>query len=200
LATTGPFTLFPENRAGNAVYLNNRLVISLPGRLLTYVLPLPQGGRFVYLSRDEGGQTQLGVYLPPSDPAPRVTEVKEGFYHAVMSIAGVVYKKFYRVVDNATIVDLLPGSKTADGLVGGGPGIVFYHVASMSNLPGNGPTRQQFGMVVHLMLYEEDTPRNLNFIINNALPRLKLQWLDNTRIQYRLTDGTTDVLSISQFQ
>jgi len=200
MVTTGTVTVFPENRPGNAVYLNNRMILSVPQQTITSVTPLPQEGRFVYLARDEEGQVRLHLYLLPIDPSPRITAVAPDYYHVVMVIGGVVYKKFYRVVQKSTVVDLLPQSKTADGMAVGAPGIVFYHVANVRDRPGDGPPTKEFGLVLHLMLFEEDAPRSLNYAIYNTLPRLELRWLDAARIEFRLANGSTEVLSVSQFQ
>ncbi len=194
------FQIFPENRPGNAVYLKNRLVVSLPEQTIVTIKPLPAEGRFVYLSRNVFGNTELGVHLPPTDPAPRVKKIAEGVYYAVMLMEGIAFKKVFRIVQENTIEDVLPTSKTADGITAGGRGLLFYHVASASTTEEDGRTVYQFALRLHLLMYEEERLRNLDYPIINTLPRLKLAWKDDSSVQYQLADGRVEVLSLAQFQ
>ncbi len=195
-----PYQVFPENRKGNAIYLNNRMVFSLPEVAITHIMPLPQEGRFVYLTRNDDGNIDLGIHLPPTDLAPRITKVAEAHYYAVMVIDGVVYKKAYRVLQNNSLVDLLPLSKTAAGLVGGEPGVVFYHISTAQKEEQNGKTVNKFGIILHLSLFDDERLRHLDYPVYNTLPRLNISWVDKSSIQYRLADGRVEVVSISQFQ
>jgi hypothetical protein len=195
----GPYQIFPENRPGNGVYLNNRLVLSVPEHTITGVKPLVKEGRFAYVVRSRFGGTELGVYLPTAEPPPRIKPIAEGFYHAVVVIDGTVYKKLFRLVRD-TIVDLLPNSKTADGMTVGAPGILFYHVSSVATEEQDGRLVNQFGLRLHLALFEEERLRHLDYPIMNTLPRLELAWNGDTGIEVRLADGRVEVLSISQFQ
>lgn len=200
IVSFGAYQVFPENRVDNAVYLNNRMVLSLPGQSIRYLLPLIKEGRFAYLATSETGERELGIYLPPTDPSPRVKGVAPGIYHAVIVMDGVVYKKIYRVLQNSVIVDLLPASKTADGLAVSSNGVLFFHVASASSSKVNGKRVSEFALRLHLVLFEEERLRHLDYPIINALPQLVLGWEDETTIKYTLSDGRTDTLSIAQFQ
>lgn len=194
-----PYAVFPENRVGNAVYLNNVLLLTLDKETITDVLPLTGDGRFVYLAKDAEGKSHLGVHVLPTDGDPRITPVAEDFYHVVLFLGGVVYKKMYRVIDG-NLLDLLPSSKTADGAVAGPGGVLFYHVATADKEQVDGQEKNVFGLALHLALFNDERLRNLNYLIKNSLPRLELKWEDDSRISYRLADGRTEVLSVSQFQ
>lgn len=196
----GPYQVFPENRPGNGVYLNDRMVISLPERTIVHVMPFVKKGRFVYLSQNVFGNAELAVHLPPTDPAPRVKKVAEDFYYAVMVMDGIVYKKVYRVVQDSQIVDVLPGSKTAAGVTPGEAGLLFYHVSGASTREQDGETIYEFNLRLHLLMYEEERMRNLDYPVVNTLPRLRLAWKDANSIEYTLADGRVEVLSLAQFQ
>jgi hypothetical protein len=199
IAPFDPYLVFPENRPGNGVYLNNELIFSAGGRTVLDVLGLPVDGRFIYFSRNGAGAGTLGAYVLPSDAEPRITEVTDGFYHVVLVLGGVVYKKMYRIIDD-NVLDLLPSSKTADGPLAGPAGVVFFHVASAVREDANGQATSAFGLKLHLALYGDERTRHLDYLIVNGLPRLKLSWLDETRLEVGLADGRTEVLSTSQFQ
>ena len=199
LAIFDPYLMFPENRPGNGVYLDNRLVLTLEGQTVIDLLPLSVEGRFVYYARNMNGSKVLGMYTLSGDADSRIREVTPGFYHAVMVLDGIIYKKMYRIVDDR-ILDLLSSSKTADGAVVGNIGVLFYHVASMIREDVEDEPRNLFGLRLHLALFEDERMRHLDYLITNALPRLNISWLDESRIQIGLADGRKEVLSISQFQ
>ena len=194
-----PYAVFPQNRSGNGIYLNDTLILTEPGWTVLDVLPLPAPGRFVYLSRDAQEQRRLGVYTTTADRKARIREVTPGFYHMVTVLDGVVFKKMYRILEDK-LVDLLPVSKTADGAVAGPAGVLFYHVASAVREDENGSSKSAFGLRLHLVLYDEERTRHLGYLIVNGLPKVETTWLDDTRIEIGLSDGRKQVLSVSQFQ
>lgn len=197
LVEYSPFLVFPENRPGNAVYRDNDLLFSQEDTTVLDVLRLPGTSNFMYLVRQSDGILTMGAYVKGGGPKPRVTPVGVAIFHAVLIIDGVVYKKMYRTVEEK-ILDLLPSSKTADGPTPGGPGVLFYHVESAST--GEAGDNSIFGLRLHLALPEEERLRNLDYPILNRLPRVDMDWIDGSRIEIRLADGRTEVLSISQFQ
>jgi len=195
------YQVFPENRAGNGVYYQGRLMVSLPPETIRHVMPLPKPGRFAYLAVDAEGKGRIGLLLQPQDKQIRLNAVGNGFYHAIMTIDGVVYKKLYRMVEGRTVVDLLSSSKTADGPTPGERGLAFYHVsAALESDPTAGNLEKQFGMQIHVALYDEEQVRHYEFPVYNRLPQLTLSWTDPEHITYRLDDGRSEILSLSQFQ
>jgi len=194
-----PYQVFPENRPGNGVYLDNQLVFETKDLTIVDVLALPVPGRFAYYALDGQGNGTLNVVVGPNDPKPRIELVTQGFYHAVVVLDGVVYKKLYRIIDR-NVLDLLPSSKTADGPVAGPVGVVFYHVATAIRETADGQSKRSFGLKLHLALYDSDRTQHLDYLINNALPELKFRWLDDGHIEVGFSDGRTEVLSLTQFQ
>jgi hypothetical protein len=194
-----PYLVFPENRPGNGVYLDNRLVFESRDQIVVDVLALPAEGRFAYYALDAQGTGALGVSLKPNDAKPRIDEVTPGFYQVVLVMDGVVYKKLYRIIEH-NILDLLPSSKTADGPTAGPVGVLFYHVATAIRETEDGQTKRGFGLKLHLALFDDDRTRHLDYLITNALPELKITWLDESRVEVGLADGRTQILSLSQFQ
>ena len=194
------YEVFPENREGNAVYQDQKIILSEPGKTITHVLPLPEEGRFLYVTRDETGKMNLGVKLKDTDLKPRITEFGHNVFFVVMVMNEVVYKKVYRVVQNNTVQDLLPSSKTADGVTAGKVGVLFYHVASINREGSTGSGTTDFNLRLHLVLFEEERLRHLDYPIINTLPSLKLDWEDETSASYTLADGRQETLSIAQFQ
>ncbi|MCZ6748204.1 MAG: hypothetical protein O7D96_02845 [SAR324 cluster bacterium] len=201
IVTFEPFRIFPENRAGNAVYFRNRLIFSLPGQTILHILALPKEGRFAYLVQDAQGKNRVGLYLQPQDKEMRLTPVGDTFAHAVMALDGIIFKKLYRVSEELTLSDQLPSSKTADGAAAGERGVAFYHVATVSERAGpGGAPQKEFGMRLHVSLYDDARVLHLSFPVQNALPELTLRWQDPEHLVYTLADGREEVLSLSQFQ
>ena len=200
VVAAGPYQIFPENRAGNGVYLNNQLMVSSPGNTIIQVVPLLKEGRFVYLARNAAGRSEVAVRLAGSDPPPRLKRLADGLYYAVMVIEEVVYKKVYRVLQDGVIVDVLPRSKTADGMTPGESGLLFYHVAGAETIEHEGKTIYQFALRLHLLMYQEERLCNLDYPVINTLPRLQLTWKNDASVEYTLADGRVEVLSTAQFQ
>ena len=196
----GAYEVFPENRVSNGIYLERKLLVTQAGKAITHVLPLPEDGRFLFVTRDEAGKIELGVKLKESDPTPRVNEMGNNVFYVVMVMNEVVYKKVYRVLQNNTVMDLLPGSKTADGVTTGKAGLFFYHVSSIIRGGSTGNGQDEFNLRLHLMLYEEERLRHLDYPIINTLPNLKVAWADETSAKVTLADGREETLSIAQFQ
>jgi hypothetical protein len=195
VVTVGNYQIFPENRAGNGIYADNVLMLSLPGQTLLDVGNLPPKGRFVYMAR-QGETRTVGVRGGANDPPPRVTEVSPGYFYVVTVLDGAAYKKLYRV-QGATLTDLLPLSKTADGVTVGEKGILFFHIGKADEPDGANPT---FAIGVHLAVLGEARVRHLPKALQNTLPTLKMKWLDDARFEFTLADGTSETLNTSQFQ
>lgn len=195
------YQVFPENRPGNGVYYQGRLLVSMPPETIRHVLPLPKAGRFAYLATDAEGNGRVGLFLQPQDKQLRINALGNGFFHATLTLDGVVYKKLYRAMEGRTLADLLASSKTADGPTPGERGIAFYHVsAAIEPDPNAGIAVKQFGMQIHIAMYDEDQVRHYEFPVYNTLPQLALTWTDPEHITYRLEDGRSEILSVSQFQ
>lgn len=195
----GPYQVFPENRPNNGVYLENKLVFTAPGYTILDVTPLGPPGRVIYFALDEAGNAILDAHVSRGDQKIKITEVSTGFYHVILQINGVVYKKLYRIIDEK-ILDLLRGSKTVDGVVTGPAGVLFYHVASRIVEQDNGKNKATFALRVHLARFDDERTRHLNYSIMNPIPSLKPVWVDATMIKVMLAQGKSETLSISQFQ
>jgi len=185
---------------GNAVYQDRKIILTEPDKAITHILPLPEPGRFIYVTQDEAGKLGLGVYTLNNEPQPRVTNVGSNIFFAVMVLNNVVYKKVYRITQNNTVADMLASSKTADGVTAGKVGVLFYHVASIIRGGRTGDGQDEFNLRLHLVLFEEERLRHLDYPVVNTLPSLKLAWEDETSASFTLADGRKEVLSIAQFQ
>ena len=78
-------------------------------------------------------------------------------------------------------MDVLPRSKTADGMTPGEFGLLFYHVSGAETSEQDGQTIYQFNLKLHLLMYEEERLRNLDYPVTNTLPRLKLAWKNTAK-------------------
>jgi hypothetical protein len=195
LVTVGSYQIFPENRPGNAVYGENVLLLSLPGQVIQDVAALPAKNRFIYLAR-QGENRTVAVRTGASDPPPRIMEVSPGYYFVVTVLDGVAYKKLLRVT-GASLVDLLPLSKTADGITVGAKGLLFFHIGKMEQQV-DGSSAYSLG--IHFAPFDENRVRHLPEPVRNTQPALAFKWLDDTRFQFTLADGTATTLSIADLK
>ena len=197
---SGPYQIFPENRPGNAVYLDGTLLLQLPGTTILSAAQIAPGGRFIYVARSGEGKRIVGFNTLPGDAQPRVTEPVKGYQYVISGFDGQGYKKFFRVTDTAA-VDLLPTSRTADGLTVGPQGVLFFHVGSTAtNAPGETTPPGSYGIRLHLLIPATGSVKHLGRSIFNTAPTIKLAWLEDGRIQYTLSDGKSETLAVSDFK
>jgi len=208
IVAAGAYQIFPENRPGNGVYLDGTLLLAVPGQTILSAAQIAPGGRFVYLARGPEGKPAVGVNVLPGDAPPRLSEPAKGYQYVTAGFEGQGYKKFFRVTEKA-VTDLLPTSRTADGLTAGPQGILFYHVGATATAgtaapgtvaPGEAVPAGQYGIRLHWLNVQTGAVKHLGRSIDNGRPTLKLAWLDDGQIQYTLADGTTATLATSDFK
>jgi hypothetical protein len=195
IVTVGNYQIFPENRPGNAVYGEGTLLLTVPGQIIQDVVPLPTKNKFIYLVRRADTRT-VAVRNGSNDPAPRVTEVSPGYYFVVTVLDGVAYKKLLRLTPG-NLIDLLPLSKTADGITVGPKGIAFFHIGKSDQQPDGKPV---YSMGVHFASFDDGKVRHLPEMIGNALPSFAFKWLDETHFEFKLADGTSRTVSITDLK
>lgn len=195
VVNVGSYQIFPENRPGNAVYGENVLLLSLPGQVIQDVAALPAKNRFIYLAR-QGESRTVAVRNGANDPPPRVTEVSPGYYFVVTVLDGVAYKKLLRVT-GASLVDLLPLSKTADGVTVGPKGLLFFHIGK-AEPRADGTSMYSLG--IHFAPFDENRVRHLPEPVQSTQPSLAFKWLDDSRFRFTLADGTATTLSTADLK
>lgn len=195
VVNVGNYQIFPENRPGNAVYGENVLLLSLPGQVIQDVSPLPAKNRFIYLAR-QGESRMVAVRNGANDPPPRVTEVSPGYYFVVTVLDGVAYKKLLRVT-GTSLLDLLPLSKTADGVTVGPKGLLFFHIGK-AEPRAEGTSVYSLG--IHFAPFDENRVRHLPEPVQNTQPTLTFKWLDDSRFRFTLADGTATTLSTADLK
>lgn len=200
---SGPYQIFPENRFSNAVYLDGILLFSLPGQTILSAAQIAPGGRLIYLARGPDGKRAIGVHTKDNEAPPRLSEPAKGYQYVIAGFDGQGFKKLFRVTDTA-ITDLMPASRTADGLTPGAKGILFFHVASSPGSPaptvGELPPPNTFGIRLHWLNLATGAVKHLGRPIYNQLPGLKLSWIDDDKFEYTLNDGHSETLTVADFK
>jgi len=195
IVNVGSFQVFPENRPGNAVYGENVLLLTLPGQIIQDIVALPAKNKFIYLAR-QGETRTVAVRNGANDPQPHITEVSPGYYFVVTVMDGVAYKKLLRV-SSGHLVDLLPLSKTADGVNVGPKGIVFFHIGKAEDHPD---AKSTYAIGVHFASFDDGKVRHLGETVENTVPALVFKWLDDTHFEFKLADGSSRTLSITDLK
>lgn len=193
--SVGPYQVFPENRPGNAVYADNELLLTLPKQTIQDIVALPAVKKFIYLAR-QGDSRTVAVANGPNDPQPRVTEVTPGYYFVVTVLDGVAYKKLLRVVGGG-LVDMLPLSKTADGVTVGTKGILFFHIGKADQ---GADGKSVYSIGVHFVSFDDGKVRHLGDAIENAQPAVTFKWIDPDTAQVKLADGSLRTIAIADLK
>ena len=184
------YQIFPVNRLGNTIYVDNKKLASQAG--LAMIDLIEASGGFVYHAKDETEQSQLG-FTGGEDA--KFKALDGGFYLLSTKEFG---NKIYRLNSDNLIQNLLPRYKTAGGLVyNNADKAAFFHISKGENIETeDGRLRYLYTFKIHVAKIEEPTVINLPLSISDYTPNLRMTWIDEETLQYSLSDGSIDRITI----
>ena len=184
------YQIFPVNRLGNTIYVNNKKLESKSGLVMVDVVKAPGG--FIYHAKDEAEQSILGF---TGDENAKFKSLDGGFYLLSTKESG---NKIYRLNSVNIIQNLLPRYKTAGGLVyNNSDKAAFFHIAKGENIETeDGKLRYLYTFRIHIAKIDEPEVINLTLSISDYSPNLRMTWIDEETLQYSLSDGSIDRITI----
>ena len=185
------FKIFPIDKVGNSVYLRDKKIFSDEGITLKMIRKVPSG--FVYLALNETGDFQLGFV---GESTSKFKDLGGGFYFLTTS---KWKSKIFKVSATGEIMDLLPRSSTASGLVYNGKDqAVFSHIAKGETIETeDGKQRYQYTLRLHVLNVKTEKVNHLKELVDNFSVNLKLKWIDNNHVQYKLSDNQTKIIRVN---
>lgn len=191
VAINEKFKIFPIDKAGNSVYLEDKKLFSDKGLILKTIREVPSG--YVYLGVTEAGDPQLGFI---GEDSSKFRDLGNGFYFLKTS---KWKSKILRISSKNEITDLLPRSNTASGLVYNGKDkAVFSHIAKGETIETeDGKQRYQYTLKLHVVNLKTDQISHLKELIDNFSPNLRLKWVDDNHVQYKLSDNQTKIIRVN---
>ncbi len=185
------FQVFPDNKLGNTIYLNNKKLVTRDDLSLIDIVEAPEG--YIYHGLDENGNSVLG-YI--GDPDTKFILLPAGLYHLIL--ADNSKKKIYWINGKRQIEDLLPRSKTGTGLkFNNVDKAVFYHIAKGETIETeDGRERYQYTFRLHVVNTQTHKVMHLPMTIKDFSPKLRLEWTDEDTIKYTLSNGKIETTAI----
>lgn len=185
------FKIFPIDKVGNSVYLNDKKIFSDKELTLKTIREVPSG--FVYVASNEAGDFQLGF---TGEESSKFKNLNEGFYFLKTS---KWKSKIFKISKEGGIIDLLPRSNTASGLVSNGKGkAVFSHITKGETIETDeGKQRYQYTLKLHVFSEKTEKVRHLKELIENFSANLSLKWVDENHVEYKLSDNQTKIIRVN---
>ncbi|MDX2471777.1 MAG: hypothetical protein QNL04_14500 [SAR324 cluster bacterium] len=182
------YSIFPENKAGNSLYLKRKKIFTRQDLNLRAILVTKEG--LVHMGLNEQSQPVMGWY---GKTVGKVTNLKDGFFQLAVGNK----KKLLRVGKEGTIQDLLPKSNTPGGLVYNGQNkAAFSHIASGEAVEEGGKTKYLYTFRVHIVSKDQKNIRTLPKRYTSYNFNLDYSWIKPNVLEIKYGDGEVDQLKL----
>ena len=184
------FQIFPVGKQGNTIYFNETKILSKPDLTMHDAIGLFDG--YVYYGTNGKNEPVLGF---EGDPQISFNALEGGYCTLATPKR---QKKIVRIGPKKRIQILLPNSNTAAGLVYNGfEKAAFFHIYKGETVETEeGNFRYQYTFKIHIVRSREDETVTLRNTVTGFSPNLKLKWIDRHRLQYQLSNGRVNSISI----
>ena len=195
-----PYQIYPENRMGNGIYLNKKLLATHPQRVILNIVSIKDTESHVYLFRGENGVLGLNIVKGETDGEARFWQVDPEFYQYSNNTTGI--KRIFRIFRN-DVKPVLPFLRTGSGVSTSATHAVFYHVSNSKeitylNASGQEITGRIYTFRLHVINRKLDGFKSIfNLQIQDVNYSLKLVWENEHSVSYKLANGkkhTVDLL------
>ena len=195
-----PYQIFPENRMGNGIYLEKKLLDSHSQRVILKIVNIKSTESHVYLFRDQNGVLGLNIVKSESDRDARFWKIDPEFYQYSNNITGL--KRIFRIFKK-NIQPILPNLRTGAGVTTSATHAIFYHISDSKdvirlNTSGEEVKTRLYTFRLHVINRKLGYSKNIiNLLIQDVNYRLKLVWEDVSSVSYKLSNGekrTVDLL------
>ena len=184
------FNIFPVNKLGNTIYLDNKKLVSKVGLIMVDLTEAHNG--FIYHAKNENDESILGY---AGNEHAKFTALDGGYYQLITKEGG---SKIYRINSDDVIQNLLPRYKTSGGLVyNNSDKAAFFHIARGENIETeDGKLRYLYTFKIHIAKINEPDVIHLPLSISDYAAKLRMIWLDEETLQYSLSDGSINRIQI----
>ncbi|PCI25248.1 MAG: hypothetical protein COB67_10920 [SAR324 cluster bacterium] len=185
------YQIFPAGQQGNSIYRERTHLVSRKNLILFDIHEAPVG--YIYAGTTATKQQVLGY---TGSAAAKFKNMGMGYYQLRTKSKKSSVSKLYRLV-NDKIQDLLPNSRTANGLTVNKNGkAVFFHIAKGERVQQeDGPDRYRYTFKIHVVEPDSGQIITLPSIIQDFRSSLKIKWLSDNMLGYVLSDGQTAQIS-----
>lgn len=197
-----PYQIYPENRVGNGIYLNKKLLDSHPNRMIINIVSIKNTKSSIYLYKNQSGALGLGIVKNKADGEARFWKVDEEFYQYNNRTTGI--QRVFRIFEKK-IKPLLSNVRTGRGVTTSPTHAVFYHIIdsreiTITNPSGEDVIQRNYTFRLHVVNRKlENIGSILNLIIKDTSYNLKLSWEDESSISYTLSNGKKQKIDLREY-
>ncbi|MBF0238789.1 MAG: hypothetical protein HQM12_13870 [SAR324 cluster bacterium] len=193
----GNYQIYPENRMGNGLYQDMQMVVTDPQQIVLEFDEFAENRTLVYLYKDVQGRLNLGLHDMSQDQKTSIKRVDNQFYEIRDSAIG--QRKIFRIFDGK-LYSVLGKVRTATSVTPSANLIAFYHITSSENLQlEDGSTKQVFNFRIHIVKRNELEVHSIyNLPIQDASPRIDLDWVNDKTLSYTLSNGERHEILLDQ--
>tara|TARA_Y100001970_G_scaffold293952_1_gene445013 strand:- start:5043 stop:5801 length:759 start_codon:yes stop_codon:yes gene_type:complete len=195
------YQIYPENRIGNGIYFNKKLLDSHPERMITNIKDINSTKSSVYLYRNKIGDLGLSIIKNKDDGEARFWNVDGEFYQYSNRSSGL--QRVFRIFNNK-INPLLPNVRTGRGLSISETHAVFYHIIdsqemSIPNENGQEVKQRYYTFRLHVVNRNlEKIASIFNLSIKDTNYNLKLFWENEFSVSYKLSNGEKNIIDLRE--
>ena len=194
-----PYQIYPENRIGNGIYLDKKLLDTHPQRVILNITSIKNTKSSVYLFRDQNGVLGLGIVKNEADGDARFWKVDPEFYQYTNSTFGI--QRVFRIYQEK-IVPLLTNIRTGAGVATSANHAILYHITdskdiTRTNSSGQEITQRVYTFRLHLINRNFEKIQSLfNLQVQDVSYRLKLKWVNEYSVSYKLSNGKEETVDL----
>lgn len=184
------FSVFPEARPGNSVYDAKGKIFSEKGLTVKDAVSVPGGVLFYGVNESEESVLRFS-----GDEENRFELVAPGYWQLKTP---KWVSKIYRINAEQKIEDILPTSRTGNGLVYNGKDrVAFFHIFSSKQVEDSeGKATREYLFKIHVLKKDWKERSTLTVILKNSRPSVPLSWVSRKELKYSLSNGESKVLSV----
>ena len=194
-----PYQIYPENRIGNGIYLDKKLLDTHPQRAILNITSIKNTKSYVYLFRDQNGVLGLGIVKNEADGDARFWKVDPEFYQYTNSSFGI--QRVFRIYQEK-IVPLLTNIRTGAGVATSENHAILYHITdskdiTRTNSSGQVISQRVYTFRLHLINRNFKKIQSLsNLLVQDFSYRLKLKWVNEYSVSYKLSNGKEETVDL----
>ena len=202
LVQNGEFSYYPENRLGNGLYREGKLLASESGRLIVDALEIRDTNSVVYLYSDPSNELHLGLVNDEGDGIGRLKSVDAEFYEYTNNDIG--YQRIFRLL-NGSIVPVLEKIRTGTGVTLSDTHAVFYHIIKSGSTKVTTETGEEFetwSFTFRLHLTKRGQKGVVTLFgmdVQDQMASLKLFWKDEHTLGVRKSTGMQMLFDLKNY-
>jgi len=194
-----PYQIYPENRIGNGIYLDKKLLDTHPQRVILNITSIKNTKSYVYLFRAQNGVLGLDIVKNEADGDARFWKVDPEFYQYTNRTYGI--QRVFRIFQDK-MIPLLTHLRTGTGVATSTNHAIFYHITdskdiTRTNSSGQEITQRVYTFRLHLINRNYEKIQSLlNIKVMDVSHRLKLKWVNEYSVSYKLSNGKKETVDL----